>query len=147
MLNLTYITYILGYFKISKDQHLLGDFSYPLKPWLITPYRDDVGLTDEQTCFNTLHTECLDDIKHAFGLLKSRFRRLNYIDCLRTDATTKFIAASCIIHNICLHNEDFLDEDVQTEAEENDKECCAEHEDIVSSASLKRDELMNELHT
>ncbi|XP_036321183.1 putative nuclease HARBI1 [Rhagoletis pomonella] len=133
-------------FKIAMDQHLLGDFSYPLKPWLITPFRDKVGLTDEQMFFNIIHTECLDDIKRAFGLLKGRFRRLNYIDCLRTAATTKFIAASCIIHNICLYNEDFPDEDVQIEVEEDEKECCSEHEHNVS-ASQKRDELMNELHT
>ncbi|XP_054743847.1 putative nuclease HARBI1 [Anastrepha obliqua] len=135
-----------GNFKISEDQHLLGDSSYPLKPWLITPYRDSNGFRDEQIFFNTIHSECLDDIKRSFGVLKGRFRRLHYIDCLRTAATTKFIAACCILHNICLRNEDFPDEDVAIDIEENEKECYKEHDNTASSSSLKRDMLMNILH-
>lgn len=60
--------------------HILGDSAYPLKKWLLTPYRDYGQLTPAQRNFNYKFCSTRVKIENAFGLLKSKWRQL-----LRTD--------------------------------------------------------------
>ncbi|XP_014090357.3 putative nuclease HARBI1 [Bactrocera oleae] len=137
-----------GTYKITKDQHLLGDCAYPSKTWLITPYQEKEGseLTDEQKMFNTMHSQCLEDIKRSFVILKGRFQRLHYIDSLRSTAITKFIAVCCILHNICLQNSDILDDDIEYQVEEEVDNVLQRHKDDTEEVDCKRDLLMNLLY-
>lgn len=89
------------------DCHLIGDKAYPCIPRLITPYRDNGHLTRPQRQFNYKLSSVRSVIERAFGLLKRRFRILKYLDILCLDWAPKYIIACCVLHNICIDNNDF----------------------------------------
>lgn len=140
-------TFVLGEFRINDDQHLLGDSAYPLKQWLIPPYKDNGQLTEERKIFNRVHSKCRVTIERAFGLLKCRFRRLFYIDSLKPTSIVKYIIASCILHNICLQNDDLMDEDpvIVEEIEDDDDSDADSTSTNMQSAQSKRERLLNGL--
>ena len=49
-------------------------------------------------------------IERAFGLLKGRFRRLLYVDTIENETAVDVIMTCCILHNICLLNNDDITE-------------------------------------
>lgn len=83
---------------------MLGDAAYPLRLWLITPYRDNGRLTAQQKAFNTALSSTRVTVERAFGFLKGRFRRLQRVDKLETAVHT--VVMCTILHNICIINED-----------------------------------------
>ncbi|XP_011869570.1 PREDICTED: putative nuclease HARBI1, partial [Vollenhovia emeryi] len=81
---------------------LLGDSAYPNLKWLAPPFKNYGQLTENEIRFNVRHSSARSIIEHAFGLLKSRFRRLFYFNNLRTDIIIQCVMAACILHNICI---------------------------------------------
>ncbi|NWI39571.1 ALPL protein, partial [Picathartes gymnocephalus] len=53
---------------------LLGDGTYPLKPWLLTPISGPRGAAELR--YNALHSRTLDPLRRTLGLLRRRFRCL-----------------------------------------------------------------------
>ena len=50
-------------------------------------------------------------IEHAFGLLKTRFRRLlSGLETRNLELISHSVAACCVLHNICLAQNDFIEE-------------------------------------
>lgn len=95
---------------ICKDEwHILGDAAYPLRKYLITPYRDYGNLTLEERNFNHKFSACRVRIENAFGLLKARFRQLIRLDYNTVRRSSRFIIACCALHNLCISNSDNLD--------------------------------------
>lgn len=95
--------------KFPNDTHLLGDKAYPCLPELITPYRDNGFLTNEQKQFNFLLSRTRITIERTFGLLQNRFRCLK--DCLnvrKSEWISKYIIAICVLHNVCIDQNDLL---------------------------------------
>jgi len=91
--------------------HLLADSAYPLSKYMLTPYRDNGHLTNVQRKFNTKLSKTRLVIERAFGTLKGRFRKLKYIYMFNTEIIPLVIFTCCILHNICIENEDaFIDE-------------------------------------
>ena len=90
--------------------HLLGDGAYPCKRWLITPYRNRGNLTRDQIKFNQILSGTRVIIENAFGLLKGRFRRLQFVEMNDISYVVKTVITACILHNICILNQDELDE-------------------------------------
>lgn len=87
--------------QLCNANHILADGAYPLHKWLLTPYRDNGHLTQEQKKFNYLLSANRVVIERAFGLLKGRFRRLSFIDTHSIQDAVKIIMTSCVFHNIC----------------------------------------------
>lgn len=81
---------------------LLGDSAYPNIKWLAPSLKNYGQLTENQILFNVRHSSARSIIEHAFGLLKSRFRRLFYFHNLKIDLIIKCVMAACILHNICI---------------------------------------------
>lgn len=92
------------------DSHLLGDAAYPIHAHVIVPFRDNGHLSARQKNFNYCLSSTRMAIERAFGLLKMRFRIL--LDCLPLTDITKipqFILACCVLHNICILQNDNID--------------------------------------
>lgn len=90
--------------------HLIGDGGFPLKEWLMTPFRDNGHLTDRQKHYNYCLSSTRQVIERSFGLLKGRFRRLQNIDVCTVQAAVEVCISGCILHNICILQADELDD-------------------------------------
>ena len=73
------------------------------------PYRDNGHLTERQKNFNVVLSSTRVVIEQAFGLLKGRFRRLKYLDMSDLTLVSHVITTACILHNICIDNNDEID--------------------------------------
>lgn len=93
------------------ENHVLGDSAYPLKSYVMRPYRDSGHLTDVQRRFNTRLSSARAVIERAFGRLKGKFRRLKYLDMSRMDLIPVLIGAACMLHNFILKNPSEMDDD------------------------------------
>lgn len=49
--------------------HILGDAAYPLKTWLLTPFRDNGRLTPQQRRYNVADSATRMVVERCFGLL------------------------------------------------------------------------------
>lgn len=91
--------------KIPPECHLLGDGAYPLEMFLMTPYKDNGYLTQEQKKFNYVLSSTRVFIEQAFGILKKKFRILNYIELQNIALAKQIIMACLVLHNIIIDNE------------------------------------------
>jgi len=123
--------------------HLLGDSAYPLTTFLLTPYRDNGHLTEEQRNYNKVHASTRVDVERAIGLLKGKWRRLKYLDMHDVDHIPQVIMAACVLHNFVLLTERHVDEDeidaddTVVEADNNDA-CMSEASNVVADAEVYR---------
>ncbi|KAJ8307456.1 hypothetical protein KUTeg_015540 [Tegillarca granosa] len=94
--------------RLCNGNHLVADAAYPLRRWLLTPYRDNGHLNQEQKHFNYMHSSNRVVIERAFGLLKGRYR-LYHIDS-KVETAVKLIVVACVLHNFCLLQHDNIEE-------------------------------------
>lgn len=89
-------------------RYLIGDAAYPLKEYLITPFRDNGHLSIAQKTFNYSLSSTRMLIEHTFGLLKGTWRRLKY--CAVNDLNTilPIVMGACILHNLCIFKLEIL---------------------------------------
>jgi len=86
--------------------HLLADSAYSLSYYMLTPYRDNGHLNDMQHNYNTKLSKTRVTIERTFGILKGQFRKLKYVYMYNTEMIPLVVLACCILHNICIDNED-----------------------------------------
>lgn len=73
----------------------------------MVPYRDNGHLTRQQIRFNEALSTQRQVIERAIGLLKGRWRKLQYLNLLSVKHMTIQIMAACVLHNFCLVHDDF----------------------------------------
>lgn len=100
-----------------QNSHLIGDLAYVLSPKLIIGFKNNGNLNDEQRNFNKKLNRARVVIEHAFAYLKGRFRRLKMLETVRQDLIALLIVTACILHNICILQEDLPEEYVQLQHE------------------------------
>lgn len=89
------------------NSFLLGDTAYPCLDWLVPPFRDNGALSTVERRFNALHSSGRVVVEHAFGLLKTRFRRLlHFNELTHINFIVNLVVCGCILHNMCLDNND-----------------------------------------
>lgn len=118
--------------------HLLGDSSYPLRDWLITPFRRLPNISQNQLRFNhkLSATRCV--IENCFGLLKGPWRRVQEtIDVKKIEHGTDIVMAWCILHNFCLTEGDIMDLPIPTV-----NEVYVDNNDGTASGEYKRNEVL-----
>jgi hypothetical protein len=95
---------------IRQGHYIIADSAYPLRNWLITPFRDTGGLNARQRQFNRRLSSARQVVERCFGHLKGRFRRLREVPLRTPDAIINIIVSACILHNLCiLHHDDVED--------------------------------------
>ncbi len=95
----------------SPNYHIVGDAAYPIKSYLLKPYRDTGALTAGQRAFNH-RLSCVRVVsERAIGRWKGRFKRLKYIDCRSRVKARLNIAATAVLHNFCILRSDVIDEE------------------------------------
>ncbi|XP_044766215.1 putative nuclease HARBI1 [Coccinella septempunctata] len=120
--------------------HLIGDSAFGLRSWLMTPYKGN-NLTRKQKKHNYMLSADRVKIEHAFGLLKGRWRRLQYINVYNICKTVEIITASCVLHNFCLINKDLWDEEAPIECA--DRILNYQEEEDQQEGRVKRDVIAN----
>ena len=127
----------------SADFHVIGDSAFPLREFLMVPYKQTgQAMTPLMKSFNKKLSCTRVVVEQAFGDLQNRFRRCldihgsiaHAVDC---------IVASCVIHNICIANGDmnFLEaEEVDVEMQHYDG-AGSDVSDQADSGVLKRNRL------
>ncbi|XP_033746979.1 putative nuclease HARBI1 [Pecten maximus] len=125
--------------------HILGDGAYPIKVWLLTPYRDTGHLTRNQTKFNKSLSSKRQVIERAFGLLKGRFRRLKYINKRSIVNMCTVIQSVCILHNMCICNGEDLAEFLETDVNDDDDVHVVQFGENDAEGTLKRINMTNRL--
>jgi len=96
--------------RLPAQYHLLGDSAYPLRDYLLVPFRDNGHLSRTEVKFNVAHSKTRCDVERAIGLLKGKFRRLKDLDMTATDYIPHVIFACCVLHNFIIL-ENGVDED------------------------------------
>ena len=98
-----------GYTKCVQGRyHLLADAAYPLTKWIMTPYRNNLHLTQRQVHYNTALSSKIQVIERAFGVLKKRFPKLRLgIDLVDVDEINDVIMTACVLHMHDFPEEDF----------------------------------------
>ncbi|KAF8777947.1 putative nuclease HARBI1 like protein [Argiope bruennichi] len=80
------------------DGCIIGDDAFPLKPYLMKPFKIH-PLTTEKKIFNYRLSRARRVVENAFGILTSRFRIFTRkIEC-QLSTTDKIVKASCALHN------------------------------------------------
>jgi len=76
----------------------------------MVPFKDNGHLTDAQVKYNTCLSQARMMVERTIGLLKGRFRSfLDILPMRRTDLIPKYICACCVLHNICLIRNTYID--------------------------------------
>lgn len=128
---------------------MLGDAAYPLREYLLTPYRDYGNLSNSEKNFNLHFCRARVKIENAFCLLKNRFRQLMRLDFHNVETMAKFIIACCALHNICIDRNEMLSEEISNTELNYDNEEIMESDQrnnlLTQLGRIKRDEVKNYL--
>ncbi|XP_012058854.1 PREDICTED: putative nuclease HARBI1 [Atta cephalotes] len=132
--------------KFSNDSHLVGNAAYTIHEHLMTPFRENEDLTDRQKNYNFCHSSAEITIKRTFVLLKRRFQSLlKTLDMERIDLIPEFIIACCVLHNICLlQNDEFSIVESDVLETNNDIEIVTKKRN-TNAGDRKRDKICNDL--
>jgi len=97
----------LGESGLDQDQHLIGAQNYPLSTSVLTPFKQTDEFDETKKRFNKRLSETRVVIEKAFALLKGRFRKLRYVSMRRLDLISMVVSTCCILHNVCIFNDDW----------------------------------------
>jgi len=92
------------------DSHIIGDAAYALQKYVMVPFKNNGHLTEAEIIFNNYLCSARVMVERVIGSLKGRFRSLlDKLHMRRIDLIPRYIIACCVLHNICILNEDFID--------------------------------------
>lgn len=126
---------------------ILGDSSFPLQPWLMTPYEVEGKLSTAQENYNEKLTSALRVAKTSLHHLKDRFQRLNDIKVVNVSSVTKTILVACVLHNTCISEGDLFEDDMDFSDYDSDSEVEYFTPIETRKARQRRDQIAKELST
>jgi hypothetical protein len=96
--------------KILQNHYIIADGAYPLKWWLMTPFRDNGRLNNAQRRYNRIFSSARQCVERAIGHLKGRFRRLQNLHVGSVTHMCNLVTSACILHNMCIICDDYIDD-------------------------------------
>ena len=96
--------------QLCNGAHIVADGAYPLRKWIMTPYRNTGNLTAQQRNYNNKLSSSRVVIERAFGLFKGRLRRMQFLHVHQMQHAVELVLAACVLFNFCLLNADILDD-------------------------------------
>lgn len=123
--------------------HIIGDAAYPISINLLTPYNGK--LIPVQANFNNRFCKARVTIENAFGLLKCRFRQLTRLDMWSVISMSKFIISCCVLHNLCIEENDIFEYLEYEEVPFPIQQCIHSNNRIRMLGQLKRDRIALDL--
>nr|XP_012215711.1 PREDICTED: putative nuclease HARBI1 [Linepithema humile] len=128
---------------LPEGTHIIGDSAYTLQPYLLTPFRNNGHLTPRQKLYNKKLSSKRVVIEQAFGKLRARFRRLEYLNMYLMNEMKIVVVAACVLHNICIrYNDETELSDDEREEENRDQD---EDNAILEIANDKRNRIVDTL--
>lgn len=98
---------------ISGNKFIIGYGAYPIRRWLITPYRYNGHLSVKQKKINKCLSRARQCVERANAQLKGRFQHLQKVYYNDVEFISKLIMACCVLHNLCIicydEIKDFID--------------------------------------
>lgn len=123
---------------ICEDQyHIFGDAAYSLREWLLVPYKDYGNMSEVKKHYNSKFVRTRVIIENAFGVLKSRFLRLQCLYFMDVDKISQFIIACCVVRNLCIVQKDDI--------VESDFEPLRISQNVPENDATEREELLSGL--
>jgi len=97
--------------------YIVGDAAYALTPFCQKAWGGSAGDSFEelQVAYDRTFNRCRVKIENAFGLLKQKWRILDWGVRLRIDHAASVIYACCVLHNFLLSCGELTDEDIEEE--------------------------------
>lgn len=90
------------------NSHILGYAGYSISKYIMVPFKDNGHLSESQINFNKRLSSARMIVERSLGLLKGR-SILDTLPMQRTDLIPKYIITYCILHNICILNNDIIE--------------------------------------
>ncbi|XP_053705888.1 uncharacterized protein LOC128749911 [Synchiropus splendidus] len=91
---------------------ILGDATFPLLTWLMTPYPEEGQVTAQQAAFNQRLRQARGTAERAFGRLKGRWTCLLSRCDFSITRVSNLLSACCVLHNFCeAHGEEYVGEE------------------------------------
>lgn len=131
---------------ISLMSFILGDSGYPLKPYLITPFRSN-SQNSLHTKFNEVHTKARITVERTIGVLKNTFRCILGARLLHynPEKASKIINVCCALHNKRIEYKMKVDE-YNLEVDEDDFVLPETmYDDEIRNANRIREEIANSI--
>jgi hypothetical protein len=97
------------YYFPDEEYHLIGDSAFPIRPWLMTPYRQNANLGRTEKRHNNILSSDRVVIENCFGILTGRWRRLQFINTYCISKSIEIATAACVLHNFSYLNNDEWD--------------------------------------
>jgi hypothetical protein len=84
------------------DHFVLGDSGFALEYWMMVPIKETRQLTLEEVFYNYVHSSNRNIIERTFGLLKGRFRKLQFVEMRSMKSAVQLVHSTCLIYNFLL---------------------------------------------
>jgi len=130
---------------IPEGTHIIGDSSYTLQPYLLTPFRNNGHLSSRQKLYNKKLSSKRVVIEQAFGKLKARFRRLKFLNMFLMNEMKIIVVAACVLYNICIRHNDKTELSDEEQEEINEEIDQNESNIILEAANDKRNRIVDTL--
>jgi hypothetical protein len=127
------------------NDFLLGDSAYPCLEWLVPPFKDNGNLSRQQNIFNFRHSSSRIIIENAFGLLKSRFRRLRCFENNNIAFIVRCIIAATVLYNICIDFDDEIEWENEDDSADDYTDEYVQNVSGIEFRTTKRDQIFREM--
>lgn len=91
-----------GQIYLPEDVHIIGDSAYPLSLFLMTPYKDNGNLTEQQKLYNRELSSTRVIIEQAFRRLKCKFQILKNLNFITLSRIKDIVLACAVLHNFII---------------------------------------------